>query len=157
MIEDEVLTGVIPDEVMAASIIERIIKGEEIEKRVGEWGIKNVGLPRLVAFDYHTDPSDDPAATFVFDVENRGEGTFIKFVNTHRIVHDPKRRRQGIGSRALTSLESILGLVVANTGNAITIEFSDDNQDGTRGLLKKFKYQPQERSPTTWNKTITNL
>src|ERR1700752_2433738 len=94
-----------------ADILGRIITGEELTVKIGNIGINNTGLPHLVGFDYYTDPATEPAATFVFAIEKAEDGTSLKFINTHRIVHKESERRKGIGTQALTKIEEMVTIV----------------------------------------------
>ena len=112
---------------LLAESFNRIINGETINEKIGDWSVSNLNSPRNLKVIY-----DKCLANYGFHI-SIGDN-FIHLLNYHRDAE------KGYGTMTLKQIESALNVLANKRKQQIVIGFELFNQEDTEAWLNKNEY-----------------
>lgn len=126
-----ILTKNMAIEDLMADAFNRIVAGQQINERIGDWAISNLNSPSLIDLMYVD------VAIYGFQVGVKDDST--QFYNYHR------EARKGTGTESLKQLESSFDILARNRVQKVIALFDTFGQEDTEVWLKRNGYTLNEQ------------
>ncbi len=111
---------------LMANVFDEIIKGQQVNKKIGDWTVSNLNNSSMINLMYKQD------AVYGFQVGINE--TCIQFNNYHR------EAKKGTGTESLRQLEDSLRILAKSRNQKIVVLFYTLGQNDTKSWLEKNEY-----------------